>query len=97
MTLVEAMSVGLLPFVQPNASFRELIGMARVGRLVDFSDGPRAAQIIADHMPNCRRADRSAAIKFSRSFDWPTLARRTVDAYRQCLEENPGDACRRAA
>ena len=97
MALVEAMSVGLLPFVQPNASFRERIGAARVGWLVDFADGPRAAQTIADRMQDCRRADRLAATDFARRFDWPTLARRTVEAYRECLGESPGDACRRAA
>lgn len=97
MTLVEAMSVGLLPFVQPNASFRELIGAARVGWLVDFSDRPHAAQIIADRMQSCGRVDRLAATMFSRRFDWPTLAARTVDAYRQYLDEVPSDAARRAA
>jgi len=97
MTLVEAMSVGLLPFVQPNESFKELIGMARVGWLIDFSKGQPAAQIIADRMRNCGRADRLTAIDFARRFDWPTLASQTIDAYREYLGEEPSNTRRRAA
>jgi alpha-1,3-mannosyltransferase len=38
MSMLEAMSVGLIPFVQPNEAFKELIGLAGVGACVRFEE-----------------------------------------------------------
>jgi len=81
MSMLEAMSVGLIPFVQPNESFRELIDAGQVGACVDFTQVQDAAEKIAALIPNIKPADRASAREYAAKFSWDELARNTMQDY----------------
>ncbi len=83
MSLVEAMSVGLIPIVHKNASFQELIAAASVGTVTDFSDAGGAAKGMRAQIRSATGEDRERARRFAQTFAWPDLARRTVEAYHE--------------
>ena len=81
MSLVEAMSVGLVPLVHKNAAFQELMAQARVGRTADFARPDDAADALVMLMRDTPRADRERARSFASSFAWPALAERSLHLY----------------
>lgn len=83
MSMLEAMAVGLIPFVQPNESFRELIASGGVGACVDFTDPAQAARLIAQKTGACAPADRAKARAFALLFSWEKLAEDTLKAYEE--------------
>ncbi len=83
MSMLEAMAVGLIPFVQPNESFRELVETGGVGACVDFSAPENAAMSIANHLGKIAPQAREKARDFSRKFSWEKLAQDTLEIYRE--------------
>lgn len=83
MSMLEAMAVGLIPFVQPNASFRELIAAGGVGACVDFNHPENAARAIICGMKNVPESDRDRARGFAMQFSWEKLVDDTLAAYRK--------------
>lgn len=83
MSMLEAMAVGLIPFVQPNESFRELIDAGGVGACVDFTRPERAAAEIAGRLGEIGSGDREKARLFALQFSWEKLAEDTIAAYRR--------------
>jgi exopolysaccharide biosynthesis WecB/TagA/CpsF family protein len=73
MSMLEAMSVGLIPLVQPNKSFEELVGQSGVGLLTDFAQPGTAAAAIAAYLPTVGMLQRTQAQQFSRTFSWKAL------------------------
>lgn len=82
MSMLEGMSVGLIPFVQPNGSFRDLIKQGGIGACVDYTDSIAAATDIKKGLSNIKLEDRIAAQKFAASFSWEELAAKTLSAYK---------------
>lgn len=85
MSMIEAMSAGLVPVVQANESFRELMSSSPVGALADFGDPPAAAQAIRAELDGLSIEARRAAIAFANRFSWRTHAERTLGYYQQAL------------
>ncbi len=83
LSMLEAMAVGLIPFVQPNESFRELVGTSGVGACVDFTIPEEAAASIAAGLERVTPQDHEKARAFSRQFSWETLAQDTLESYRK--------------
>ena len=73
MSMLEAMSIGLIPLVQPNKSFEELVGQSGVGLLTDFAEPGTAAAAIAAYLPTVGMIQRNQAQQFSRKFSWKAL------------------------
>ncbi|MEQ8966820.1 MAG: glycosyltransferase family 4 protein [Azospirillaceae bacterium] len=94
MSLIEAMSAGLVPIVQDNAAFAELVGAAGVGTLTDFAEPARAAADAAGAMARVEAEDSSAgaaggerrrAVAFSRHYDWDALVDTVTALYETAL------------
>jgi alpha-1,3-mannosyltransferase len=88
MSLIEAMSVGLVPVVQPNAAFAELIGAANVGALTDFARPNTAARAIRRQLDMLDPAQRREARAFSTRFSWSGHAKRTRRLYRMAARNS---------
>lgn len=83
MTLIEAMSVGLVPLVQPNASFQDLLRQADTGLLVDHADPADAADHIAHFIAGSQDANRLQARTFAKQFNWRALAEKMDNVYQE--------------
>lgn len=87
LALVEAMSAGLVPVVQPNAAFAGLAGKFPVVRTVDFADPDEAAAAVeqahADlvHFPGNTRPRLSDLASYS----WGEVSRRYLELYAAVL------------
>lgn len=86
MSLLEGMSVGLIPFVQPNPAFKELIQLGGIGACVDFDAPQQAAAHIALTLADVTSAQREAARAFAATFSWDELAKRSIEAYRDAVK-----------
>lgn len=85
MSMIESMSAGLVPVVQPNESFEELMRASPVGSLVDFGDPPAAARAIRGELDRLNEDTRRAAMAFANRFSWRSHAERTLGYYEQAL------------
>nr|WP_244314356.1 MULTISPECIES: glycosyltransferase family 4 protein [unclassified Pannonibacter] len=86
--LIEALSAGLLPVVEPNAAFRSLSRKHDMVRLAGFADPAGAAAAVeAAHSALSERPEalRQAAITSARQHGWETTARLYEDLYRDAL------------
>lgn len=87
MSMLEAMAVGLLPFVQPNESFKELIEQGGIGKCVDFNVPEVAAKSIATYLEKLtaqeQEQEKNQACDFARQFSWEKLAQDTLASYRE--------------
>lgn len=85
-SVVEAMSVGLLPVVQENAAYRETVGLAGCGLLTDFAD-PAAAvsSFLAWRAGKAGPAERRQAAAFARTQSWDSLIEVVDASYRRTL------------
>lgn len=83
MSMLESMTVGLIPFVQPNGSFRELVKEGGVGACVNFNIPEVAAETIAAHIKKIAPQDRKQAQDFSKPFSWEKLAQDTLESYEE--------------
>jgi alpha-1,3-mannosyltransferase len=93
MSMIEAMSVGLIPVVHANEAFVELVDAANCGALVDFTRPHAAASIIRKHLDQIDDAQRLHAAKFAERFSWSGHAEKTLALYREAR----GDRVHRAA
>jgi len=86
MSMLEAMSVGLIPFVYPNESFKELIEECQLGACVRFDEPENAAQSIAEKLPSIQGQDRQAAQDFAALYSWDKLVEGSLQSYREALK-----------
>lgn len=84
MSMVEAMSAGLVPFVEGNDSFRELVSAAGVGLSGEYGDAPAMAAAIAASLP-AREEDRDKAAAFAARFSWVELVGKLTEHYEQAV------------
>lgn len=82
MSMIEAMSVGMIPFVEANESFRELVDGSGVGLCGDYTETDAMAARIAASLP-AQTALRERAASFAAQFSWDDLVRNVILAYRQ--------------
>jgi len=88
LTVVEAMSAGLLPIVNRIKSFEAIVGNASVGILTDFSNPTDAAKDAVEFMSQTRlhyEQSRTEAIAASDRYSWDGTAQRFVEAYESVL------------
>lgn len=85
MSLIEAMSAGLIPVVEPNASFVDLMSTSPVGRLASFGEPARAAGIIREELNRLNSAQREKACGYAKQFGWPAHAEQAASLYRTLL------------
>lgn len=83
MSMLEAMSIGMVPYVHENESFRELVWKAKVGLSTNFALPEKAARDIAMKMKNASEDQRQIAQNFARGYSWPKLAEDISKAYRK--------------
>ncbi|MDA0967536.1 MAG: glycosyltransferase family 4 protein [Proteobacteria bacterium] len=83
MSMLEAMSVGLIPFVQPNESFSDLVNQGNIGNCVDFTNSKKAASQINNGIEAITEEQRLAAQEFAAKFSWHELAQATIDSYKE--------------
>lgn len=86
MSMLEGMSVGLVPLVQRNESFEELVTQSGVGLLTDFNETDKAAAEIAAFLAKVTPAQRTQAQTFSRRFSWKGLVENTSKYYADALK-----------
>lgn len=85
MSLIEAMSVGLIPVVQPNDSFQQLLNAADIGSLVSFDAPLQAATCAAKAIACLTDESRAQAIDFAASYTWSNHAAATAKLYESLL------------
>jgi alpha-1,3-mannosyltransferase len=78
-SVIEGMSVGLLPVMHDNAAFRETFERSGCGLLTDFDDPARAARDFAAWCGGVTQQDREKAARFARAQGWDAV----VEAYRR--------------
>lgn len=83
MSMLEAMSVGLIPFVHENESFRELVWKSKVGHSTNFDLSEKASRDIAMKIKNSNDTQRKIAQDFARGYSWLKLTEDTLKAYRK--------------
>jgi alpha-1,3-mannosyltransferase len=96
MSLVEAMSAELLPFVHANAAFRELLEDANVGFLVDFDRPEQCADQFIEWHLGLDDAVHDRAREFGMRFSWEKLSSGVLEVYRQVLGTQAPDRSRQA-
>ncbi len=85
MSMLEAMSVGIIPFVQGNESFIELVEQGGVGQIVDFQNPEKAAETIAESLPKIDDSMRQKAQNFSKTFSWAELVDKADTVYKDSI------------
>lgn len=85
LSIVEGMSIGLLPVVQDNAAFSETVGLAGCGLLTRFEDPQAAAAEFLSWAPRQGAGEREKAIAFARTQSWDTVADVVERSYRDAL------------
>lgn len=85
MSMIETMAVGMIPLVQPNESFRELVGKAGIGACIDYTQQAQAAEDILRTLSGLSAADqgpvRARAREFAGLYSWDKLTDETLRAY----------------
>lgn len=82
MSMIEAMSVGMIPFVEANESFRELVERSGVGLCGDYTETDAIAAQIAASLP-AQAEERERAASFAAQFSWDDLSQNVISTYRQ--------------
>ncbi len=85
MSMLEAMTIGLIPFVHDNESFKDLVAQSGVGLAINFREVEQAARAIAEHLPQVSVVQRQQAQNFARGFSWNDLVANTGKAYMRIL------------
>lgn len=87
LALVEAMSAGLVPIVQPNAAFAALAGKFPVVRTVDFAGADEAAGAVEQAYADLVRYPGNTRPRLSdlAPYSWTEVARRYLDFYATAL------------
>ena len=87
--LIEAMSAGLVPVVEPNAAFTAFAQRHPMITLTDFSNGEQAANALsAAHARLCEnpRDLREEVMAVAQTYSWEGTAERYAAFYREALE-----------
>jgi alpha-1,3-mannosyltransferase len=87
-SLVEALSAGLLPIVSPVPAFADILGGTETGLPVQFDDTESAGREMAAFLrdaTNGYAARRAKAMQLVTSYSWPNVARRFVREYERIL------------
>jgi alpha-1,3-mannosyltransferase len=84
LSVVEGMSVGLLPCMHTNAAFQETHALSGAGLLTDFEDPARAARDFSAWLPTIKRADREMAARFAHEQTWQSVC----DVYERYYEQH---------
>ena len=92
MSMVEAMSAGLLPFVHRNDAYRELLEEADVGLLADFDLPEQCADQFIGWQADLDDAAHERARAFGMRFSWEQLSSAMLEVYRQILRTHARDA-----
>lgn len=93
LALVEAMSAGLLPVVEANATFADFSARHGAVRLTDFSEPAVAAAAIAAGYAAHEAAGpagRAALMAAAQPFAWPSVAKAYAQVYREALPSGAG-------
>lgn len=85
MSLVEGMSVGLVPVVHANPAFTEIIERAGIGALVDFSSAKEAAFAIDAQLRQLTDSTRRAAARAASAYEWRAHAENILRLYDETL------------
>lgn len=87
LALVEAMSAGLVPIVQPNAAFAGLASKFPVVRTVDFADADEAASAVEQAHADLVRYPGNTRPRLSdlASYSWHEVTRRYLEFYAAAL------------
>lgn len=86
MSMLEGMSVGLVPLVHKNKSFEELVVQSGTGILADFTNTAAAAAAIAAYLPTVDRTVRERGQGFARKFSWKGLVENTSKYYEDAVK-----------
>lgn len=95
MSLIEAMSVGLIPVVEANASFKELICAAELGATTSYATAETAARAVRRQLDLVTEVRRNAARRFAARFSWDAHAETTIALYRKALRDQAKSAALR--
>jgi alpha-1,3-mannosyltransferase len=90
MSMIEAMAAGLIPYVQANDSFSELIGATNPRSLTNFAEPAYAARQFIALDATIGEADRRRVRAFASQFSWPELANKVLSVYRQVCRARSG-------
>ncbi len=82
LSVVEGMSVGLLPVVQRNAAFTETVELSGCGLVTDFEDPEHAATDFLNWSAGVTETDRQNAISFARTQSWDHVVDVVEQSYR---------------
>lgn len=87
LALIEAMSAGLLPMVQPNAAFAALAAKFPIVRTVDFAAPEAAAAAVELAYADLARSPDTMRPRLSdlAPYSWDEVARRYLDLYARAL------------
>jgi alpha-1,3-mannosyltransferase len=84
-TVVEAMSAGLVPILSDIPPFREFIRRAEKGLIVDATDLGAAAQAIAAFDATCPIKDRGVLIEAAAKYSWSNMTKAYASEYEKIL------------
>lgn len=90
--LIEAMSAGLVPVVEPNAAFSAFARKHSEIALADFGEAEQAADALArahTRLALDPQGARAAAIAVAQSYSWESTAERYAEFYREALGPSP--------
>jgi len=88
LTAVEALGAGLIPVLNAIPSFTKIVGEAEVGTLTRFDDADCAARAMLDTVAATApgyAAQREAAMRTVRRYEWPTVERQFRREYEQIV------------
>ena len=91
LSIVEAMSAGLTPFLQRNDAFEETLGQSGVGVLTSFDDPARAAADFAALAAQSNATDREIARSYGLRQSWDDVEARIEEAYADALARRAAD------
>ncbi|MBC2857811.1 glycosyltransferase family 4 protein [Stappia sp. 28M-7] len=86
--LIEAMSAGLVPVVEPNAAFSAFAQRHPGIALTDFGDAEQAANALAaahDRLAADPKGLREEVMAVAQTYSWESTAERYADFYREAL------------
>lgn len=90
--LIEAMSAGLVPVVEPNAAFSAFAQRHPRIALTDFGDAEQAANALAaahDRLSADPKGLREEVMAVAQTYSWESTAERYADFYRDALGSSP--------
>lgn len=85
LSIVEGMSVGLLPVVHDNAAFRETVTLAGSGLLLNFRQPEKAALQFLEWRKTITRDDREKAARYAHSQSWASGVALVEQSYERVL------------